>query len=122
MISKLVTYGKDRNDALDKMKDALDNYVIRGVTHNVSLCHDILRCDKFIEGDMTTNYLYEKYPDGFKGHQLRDQEEENKLASMFAALAVSRQLSQRNSKYFQNNKIFHMKIFFLFLAIFSCFV
>jgi len=78
------------------MKKALDNYVIRGVTHNVSLCHDILRCDKFIEGDMTTNYLYEKYPDGFKGHQLRDREEEDKLASMFAALAVSRQLSQRN--------------------------
>ena len=70
MISKLVTYGKDRKEAMDRMHVALDNYVIRGVTHNSSLLQEILRHPKFISGDITTNFLYEHYPDGFSGKQL----------------------------------------------------
>jgi propionyl-CoA carboxylase alpha chain len=35
MISKLITWGKDRKTALDLLNDAMDEYVIRGVTHNV---------------------------------------------------------------------------------------
>ena len=36
MIAKLVTYGEDRNQAIDRMADALDAYYIRGVNHNIS--------------------------------------------------------------------------------------
>ena len=49
------------------MREALDNYVIRGVTHNISLMADILAEEKFISGVYTTKYLQETYPDGFKG-------------------------------------------------------
>ena len=70
MISKLVTYGKDRAEAMARMETALDSYVIRGVTHNASLLQEILKHPKFIEGDITTNFLYEHYPDGFHGKQL----------------------------------------------------
>lgn len=35
MICKLITYGKDRKEALKHMNDALDSYVIRGVQHNI---------------------------------------------------------------------------------------
>ena len=70
MICKLTTYGKDRNDAIEKSIDALDNYAIRGVTHNIPLLRDILTEPTFLSGTFTTNYLPEVYPEGFQGHQL----------------------------------------------------
>jgi propionyl-CoA carboxylase alpha chain len=70
MISKLVTWGDTREDAMAKMCKALDSYVIRGVTHNSSLLQEIIKHPKFVEGDITTNFLYEHYPEGFKGKQL----------------------------------------------------
>uniref|UniRef100_A0A8C7MI74 Propionyl-CoA carboxylase subunit alpha n=1 Tax=Oncorhynchus kisutch TaxID=8019 RepID=A0A8C7MI74_ONCKI len=70
MISKLVTYGATRAEALQRMEAALDNYVIRGVTHNIPLLREIITHPRFISGDITTNFLPEEYPEGFKGHQL----------------------------------------------------
>ncbi|KNC72744.1 hypothetical protein SARC_14697 [Sphaeroforma arctica JP610] len=47
MISKLITYGKDRNTAIEKMKHALDTYYIKGVTHNIPLLRDIVSHPRF---------------------------------------------------------------------------
>ncbi|PIK48964.1 hypothetical protein BSL78_14177 [Apostichopus japonicus] len=80
MISKLITYGKDRPEALQKMSRALDEYVIKGVKHNISLLQDVLGHEKFISGDISTNFLPEHYPDGFKGYQLQKDEKSNLLA------------------------------------------
>jgi len=65
MIAKLVTYGKDRNAAIDAMCDALDNYYIRGVNHNISFLNALFAHERFIEGRLTTNFIAEEYPDGF---------------------------------------------------------
>uniref|UniRef100_A0A674E495 Propionyl-CoA carboxylase alpha chain, mitochondrial n=1 Tax=Salmo trutta TaxID=8032 RepID=A0A674E495_SALTR len=95
MISKLVTYGATRAEALQRMEDALDNYVIRGVTHNIPLLREIITHPRFISGDITTNFLPEEYPEGFKGHQLTS-EGRRELVATAAALYVSAQLrSQR---------------------------
>ncbi|XP_063730901.1 LOW QUALITY PROTEIN: propionyl-CoA carboxylase alpha chain, mitochondrial [Eleginops maclovinus] len=95
MISKLVTYGATRAEALAKMEDALDNYVIRGVTHNIPLLREIITHPRFISGDITTNFLPEVYPEGFKGLQLGADTRRELLASA-AALHITAQLrSQR---------------------------
>ncbi|XP_033956750.1 propionyl-CoA carboxylase alpha chain, mitochondrial [Pseudochaenichthys georgianus] len=95
MISKLVTYGATRAEALSKMEDALDNYVIRGVTHNIALLREIITHPRFISGDITTNFLPEVYPEGFKGLQLGADSRRELLASA-AALHITAQLrSQR---------------------------
>lgn len=70
MICKLVTYGETRETARKTMLAALDSYVIKGVSHNIPLLRDILMEPKFINGDLTTNYLHETYPEGFKGKHL----------------------------------------------------
>nr|CAI5831373.1 unnamed protein product [Callosobruchus analis] len=67
MICKLVCYGKDRKEAIDRSIKALDYYVIRGVIHNIPLLRDILTEEKFNKGDISTNYLPQVYPEGFKG-------------------------------------------------------
>eukprot|EP00494_Astrolonche_serrata_P030585 UN30853 len=66
MICKLVTYGSDRTACLDKMRDALDSYVIRGLNHNIPFCRELLDHPKFISGDITTKFIEEEYPKGFE--------------------------------------------------------
>ncbi|XP_062286713.1 propionyl-CoA carboxylase alpha chain, mitochondrial [Scomber scombrus] len=102
MISKLVTYGATRAEALAKMEDALDNYVIRGVTHNIPLLREIITHPRFISGDISTNFLPEVYPDGFKGHQLEADKRRELLASA-AALYITAQL--RSQKVLGNQRL-----------------
>ncbi|KAG8586445.1 hypothetical protein GDO81_005378 [Engystomops pustulosus] len=99
MISKLVTHGSNRSKALKRMEDALDNYVIRGVTHNIPLLREVITHPRFISGDITTKFLPEVYPDGFKGHSLTSQER-NDLLVIAASLYVA---FQARSHHFLNN-------------------
>lgn len=80
MICKLVTYGQSRNEALDTMAKALDSYVIRGVTHNIPLLRDVITEKRFVKGDISTKYLPETYPDGFKGKTLSATQEHYLMA------------------------------------------
>jgi propionyl-CoA carboxylase alpha chain len=85
LICKLVSHGKNRKEALDRISTALDHYVIRGVTHNIPLLRDIVEEDKFRRGDITTKYLQEVYPEGFQGATL-SKDEENKIIAVSSAL------------------------------------
>uniref|UniRef100_A0A8C3LBP9 Propionyl-CoA carboxylase alpha chain, mitochondrial n=1 Tax=Chrysolophus pictus TaxID=9089 RepID=A0A8C3LBP9_CHRPC len=95
MISKLITYGSNRAEALRRMEEALDNYVIRGVTHNISLLREVIIHPRFVQGDISTKFLPEVYPDGFKGHQLTDHERRELLATaacLYVPCLVSQQV------------------------------
>lgn len=70
MISKLITHGKDRAEALERMRDALDHYVIRGPGNNVCFLQDVFRHPRFVSGKITTKFIAEEYPDGFDGVKL----------------------------------------------------
>lgn len=85
MICKLITYGDTRQQALNTMGQALDNYVIRGLTHNIPLLRDILTEPNFVAGNLNTNYLPMIYVDGFKGRNLT-KESEQALVSIATAL------------------------------------
>lgn len=93
MICKLISFGESRDDALATMCNALDSYVIRGVTHNIPLLRDILTESKFVAGDVTTNYLPEVYPEGFQGKSLSTDENQT-LNSVAACLFVKDSLRQ----------------------------
>ena len=74
------------------MADALDNYVIRGVTNNISLLRDIITEPNFVSGNISTKYLPRIYPDGFKGKVLTPKESLNliSLAAVIYAKKVIR--------------------------------
>jgi len=74
MISKTIAYGKTREESIQKMKEALDIYIINGVRHNVSLLRTILEHPKYLQGAITTNFIKESFPGGFKGINLTDEE------------------------------------------------
>ena len=65
MIAKLITYGEDRSQSIDRMVDALDNYYIRGVNHNISFLNALMVHPRFIAGDLSTNFIADEFPDGF---------------------------------------------------------
>ena len=65
MIAKLITYGDSREQATQRMIDALDAYCIRGVSHNISFLNALMLHPRFVDGRLTTNFIAEEYPDGF---------------------------------------------------------
>jgi len=69
MIAKLSTWGKDRSQALERMRVALDSYLIRGVNHNISFLRTILDNQRFIDGNLSTHFISEEYPEGFGAYE-----------------------------------------------------
>ncbi|KAG8178427.1 hypothetical protein JTE90_019136 [Oedothorax gibbosus] len=101
MICKLITYGPTRDAAIGTMINALDAYVIRGVSHNIPLLRDIMTESKFVKGDISTKYLYEVYPDGFSGKQLTETQLEH-LASLCGCIFVR---NETRSRHFLNQPL-----------------
>jgi propionyl-CoA carboxylase alpha chain len=65
MIAKLITYGANREEATAHMRSALDRFLIRGVSSNLSFLSALTMHQRFVKGDMNTNLIAEEYPDGF---------------------------------------------------------
>uniref|UniRef100_A0A667FZK1 Propionyl-CoA carboxylase alpha chain, mitochondrial n=1 Tax=Lynx canadensis TaxID=61383 RepID=A0A667FZK1_LYNCA len=84
MISKLITYGSDRTEALKRMEDALDNYVIRGK-------------NKYIN----TKFLSDVYPDGHKLTEI----ERNQLLAIASSLFVAFQLRAQHFQEHENSRV-----------------
>lgn len=67
MIAKLITYGDTREEAIDRQILALDQFEIQGLGHNIDFLSAIMQHPRFREGDLTTGFIAEEYPDGFQG-------------------------------------------------------
>ena len=67
MIAKLVTYGKDREEAMDRQILALDSFLIDGIGHNIDFLSALMQHPRFRAGELTTGFIAEEYPDGFGG-------------------------------------------------------
>ncbi len=70
MIAKLITYDKTRDKAIEAMREALDAYYIRGVSHNIPFLASLMGKKKFESGNLSTNFIAEEYPDGFSAKDL----------------------------------------------------
>jgi propionyl-CoA carboxylase alpha chain len=66
MIAKLIVHGKDRAEAIEKMRSALNDFVIRGIHSNIPFQAALLQHPRFVSGDFTTGFIAEEYPEGFK--------------------------------------------------------
>eukprot|EP01121_Diplochlamys_sp_Union-15-3_P007009 TRINITY_DN175_c0_g2_i1.p1 TRINITY_DN175_c0_g2~~TRINITY_DN175_c0_g2_i1.p1 ORF type:complete len:713 (-),score=144.21 TRINITY_DN175_c0_g2_i1:56-2194(-) len=91
LIAKLATYGPDRKTSIDTMSKALDSYVIRGVRHNINFLREVMSNPRFLEGRLTTKFIPEEFPEGFKGHRISDAESRN-LITVAAAVHLTRHI------------------------------
>lgn len=65
MIAKLIVHGQDRNDAIAKMRAALNGFVIRGISSNIPFQSALLAHPKFVSGEFNTGFIAEHYSHGF---------------------------------------------------------
>ena len=65
MIAKLIVHGRDRNEAIAKMREALNGFVIRGISSNIPFQAALLAHPKFVSGEFNTGFIAEHYGKGF---------------------------------------------------------
>jgi len=70
MIAKLIVHGTDRNDAIAKMREALNGFVIRGISSNIPFQAALLAHPKFVSGEFNTGFIAEHYSKGFRAEDV----------------------------------------------------
>ncbi|MEN8192013.1 MAG: acetyl-CoA carboxylase biotin carboxylase subunit [Bacteroidota bacterium] len=76
ILSKLVSYGRDRDEALNRMILALKNYFITGVTTNISFCKWLIQHPDFRDNNFNINFINDKIE-----HFLKEQEGSKNLSN-----------------------------------------
>lgn len=94
MICKLIAYGTDRNDAIAKMREALNAFVIRGISSNIPFQAALLAHPRFVAGTFNTGFIAENYPKGFDPGAVPHDDPDFLLA---LAVATNRRLLARSA-------------------------
>nr|WP_243846455.1 biotin carboxylase N-terminal domain-containing protein [Rhizomicrobium palustre] len=87
MIAKVSVHAPTRLEAIDAMGCALDEFVIEGITHNLGFLTGLTHHPRFREGRLSTGFIAEEYPQGFKSRPL-----DAVSARRFVAAAVAAKL------------------------------
>jgi len=109
MVSKLIVWGKDRNEAINRMKRALYEYIIVGVKTNIPFHKAVMENPRFIKGDLGTHFIDRETTliDDMKIIMEREKPLEEKLTQVFAdsrrvaaiaAVSAISQIYQQNKK------------------------
>lgn len=72
MIAKVCTHAGSRDEAIESMRAALSAYVVEGVAHNISFLQSILSHERFLRGDLSTNFIAQEYPEGYATSSLTE--------------------------------------------------
>ena len=70
MIAKLIVHGKDRHDAIARMREALNGFVIKGVQSNIPFQAALLAHPRFVSGEFNTGFIAEHYAHGFRAEDV----------------------------------------------------
>ena len=93
MIAKLITHGRNRNEAIARMREALNGFVIRGISSNVPFQAALLAHPKFVAGDFNTGFIAEHYPKGFSSGSVAHEQ----AGFLLALAAVSHRRSRERA-------------------------
>jgi acetyl-CoA carboxylase biotin carboxylase subunit len=61
LLAKLITYGANRQEAIERMRQALAEFRISGVSANVSFHESVMENPAFLAGDLSTNFVSEQF-------------------------------------------------------------
>ncbi len=87
MISKLVAWGRDREEAILRMRRALYEYIIVGVRTNILFHKAVMENPRFVSGDLSTRFIDRETTllDDMKAIAAREKPLEEKLSTIFEA-------------------------------------
>lgn len=97
MIAKLITYGKDRTEAIERMKRAIDEYQINGIKTTLPFCKFVMDHPEFRDGSFTTKFVEQN----FTPEKIEEtvNEELSEVAAIFAY-----EMQQNKKQNFNQNK------------------
>ncbi len=84
LISKLITWGRDRTEAIARMKRALREYQIQGVETSIPFCLLVMNHPKFIAGEFDTHFIESEFLNN--PNQQYEQKNEEEIAALSAVL------------------------------------
>ena len=90
MIAKLCSWASSRNEAIKLMEKSLNEFELEGIGHNIPFLSAVMQHSRFLEGDITTAFIEEEFPDGFRGSQLKNY----KLQMIAAASSAMHRLAE----------------------------
>ena len=70
MIAKLIVHAASRDQAIARMRDALNAFVIRGVSSNIAFQSALMQHPRFQSGKFNTGFIAEEFPRGFSAESL----------------------------------------------------
>ncbi|MCR5859292.1 acetyl/propionyl/methylcrotonyl-CoA carboxylase subunit alpha [Mesorhizobium sp. J428] len=91
MIAKLCTWAPDRLEAIDAMSEALDQFVVDGIEHNIPFLAALMQHPRWREGRLSTGFIAEEFPDGFAPLAPSDEDKRT-----LAAVALAAELLRRD--------------------------
>jgi acetyl/propionyl-CoA carboxylase alpha subunit len=112
MIAKLITYGKDRQEAIDRMIRAIDEYEITGIETTLPFGKFVMQHEAFTSGNFDTHFVG-KY---FKPEYLdANNEEEAEIAAILATILINQKTNKTtaetvqtsSSNWQKNRKLYH---------------
>ncbi|MDR2924549.1 MAG: acetyl-CoA carboxylase biotin carboxylase subunit [Azoarcus sp.] len=83
MIAKLIVHGATREEAVERMRDALNGFVIRGISSNIPFQAALMQHPRFMSGAFNTGFIAEEYADGFDASMVPHDD-----PALLAAIAV----------------------------------
>ena len=114
MIAKLIVHGRNRTEAIERMREALNGFVIRGVASNIPFQAALLAHPKFVAGDFNTGFIAEHYAHGFRAQDVPHDDPDFLVA---LATATYRRYRERASRITGQLPGYEMKIGGEFVAI-----
>ena len=100
MISKLISYGKDREEAIAKMIRAIDEYEIVGVETTLKFCKFVLQHQAFISGDFDTHFVKKYFTPEVLHNETLDEKE---VGALIAAYFMDAEKETSTSTYVTEN-------------------
>src|SRR6266496_2837025 len=84
MIAKLVTLAPSREQAIEAQANALDAFALDGIRHNIPFLAAVMQTERFRSGKLSTAFIAEEFPDGFRGG-----EPDGRISELMAAVATA---------------------------------
>src|SRR6185436_8651401 len=90
MIAKLAVWGRTRAEAIDRLKRALDEYEVSGITTTLLFFRDVVRDEEFISGHLDTGFIT-RFNERRASQEVETNQVESDLATIAAALSYALQ-------------------------------